>query len=370
MRTDDVLNLPAYIGQVGCSFRFDVTDGSTGVALGTVTPLADSPPSLEHDAESTISRRLTGLTLGVADSAAINPLSDRIAVTMVLGDRQRTQFPLGRYMFADAVRARHSQGTITPATLFDEMFIVDQALEQGFNANGQAADIAILRLLDGLPIGEIYLDAATQSSTLSWGAGSSRGTALTELATVGGLFKPYFNHLNQLRGIRAFEPGDRPADIDLDAPPRVWRDSIAESDDLLSAPNRYIVVSNNTGGQFSTDGEELPAPDPVVGVYDVPSTAPHSISQRGFVLPKVLDRQVITSTAAAVYARTYGRQRDVFQRVELSTAPDPRHDGWQVVKWDDRLWLETGWSMVLAAGGEMRHKLRRVYPASGEDVLE
>jgi hypothetical protein len=369
VRTYDVLNLPAYIGQVGCSFRFDLVDGATGVQLGTVTPLADSPPTLEHDAESTISRRLQSVVLGVADSAAINPVTDRVEVSMVLGDRDRTVFPLGRYMFADAVRARYSQGTITPATLFDEMFIVDQALEAGFNANGQAADLAIYRLLDGLPIGEIYLDAVTQSSYNSWGAGSSRGTALTELATVGGLFKPWFDNLNRLRGIRAFEPGDRPADIDMDAPPRVLRDSIAESDDLLSAPNRYVVVSNNTGGQFSTDGEELPAPDPVVGVYDVPSSAPHSIAQRGFVLPKVVDAQVVTSTAAAVYARTLGTQRDVYQRVELSTPPDPRHDGWNVVRWDGRLWLETGWSMVLAAGGEMRHKLRRAYPASGEDVL-
>jgi hypothetical protein len=367
--TDDLLNLPIFIGQVGSSFRFDLVDGASGMHLGTVTPLADSPPTLEHDTSATISRRVQSFTLGVADSAAINPLTDRVAITMILGDTGRTEFPLGRYMFADKTGARFSQGTITAATLFDEMFIVDQDMEQGFNALGQSVDVAIRRLLDGLPIGEIYIDSTSQSSTNSWGSGSSRGSALTELATVGGLFKPWFNHLNQLRAIRAFEPGGQIADIDLDDPPRVYAGSIAESDDLLSAPNRYVVVSNNIGGSYSTDGEEEAAPPPVVGVYDVPSSAPHSIAQRGFVLSQVLEAQVTTHTAAGIYARTLGRQRDVYQRVELSTPPDPRHDGYQVIRWDGRLWLETGWTLPLTPGGDMRHKLRRAFPPSSEDVL-
>lgn len=365
---DELLNLDTYVGQVACSFRFDVVD-NLGVNQGTVTPLADNPPSLEHDTDSTISRRVSSFTLGVADSAAINPLTDRIAITMILGDAARTEYPLGRYMYADTTRARYSQGTLTPSTLFDEMFIVDQALEEGFNALGQPVDVAIRRLLEGLPIGVVLIDAVSQTSVNSWGAGTGRGSALTELATVGGLFKPWFNNLNQLQAIRAFEPGAQVPDIDLDSPPRVFRGSIAESDDLLSAPNRYVVVSNNTGGQMSTDGEDEAPPPPVVGVYDVPSSAPHSIAQRGFIIPTVVERQVTTATAAAVYARTLGRQRDVYQRVQLSTPPDPRHDGYQVIKWDQRLWLETAWSMTLRSGGEMRHTLRRAYPPTNEDVL-
>lgn len=364
---DELLNLDTWVGQVSCSFRFDVVDGASGMHLGTVTPLVESTPSLDHDTESTISRRVNGFTLGVADSAAINPLTDRIAIVMILGDADRTEYPLGRYMFADITRARYSQGTETPSTLFDEMFIVDQALEAGFNARGEPVDVAIRRLLERLPIGAVLIDAVSQTSVNSWAAGTSRGSALTDLATAGGLFKPWFNNHNQLQAIRAFEPGAQVADIDLDDPPRVFRGSIAESDDLLSAPNRYVVVSNNTGGTMTEDGEEQAPPPPVVGIYDVPSSAPHSITQRGFVIPKVVEAQVTTQTAAAVYARTLGRQRDVYQRVELSTPPDPRHDGYQVVKWDDRLWLETGWSMPLRSGGDMRHTLRRAFPPTNED---
>lgn len=369
LTADQLLDLPTYVGQVGCTFRFDVVDGATGQNLGTVTPISDSPPSLDHDTDSTISRKVQSFNLGVADSAAINPLTDRIAIVMVLGDRARTEFPLGRYMYADTTGARYSQGVLTSATLFDEMFIVDQKLEAGFNARGQSCDVAMLRLIDGLPIGAVHLDATSQTSTNSWGAGSTRGTALNELATLGGLFKPWFNNRNELRAIRAFEPGAQLPDIDLDDPPRVYRDSIAESDDLLAAPNRYVVVSNNTGGTFTDDGQEADPPPPVVGVYDVPSTAPHSISQRGFVIPDVREIQVTTATAAAIYARTLGRQSDVYQRVELTTAPDPRHDGYDVIRWDGRLWLETGWSMTLRSGGDMRHKLRRAFPPSGEEVV-
>lgn len=369
LTSEDLLDLPTYMGQVGCSFRFEVTDGATGQPLGTITPLRDSAPTLDHDTTSTISRRVQSLTLGVADSQAINPLTDRVSISMVLGDRARTTYPLGRYMFADVTRARYSQGLLTPATLYDEMFIVDQALAQGFNALGQPVDVAIRRLLDGLPIGDVYIDSTSQTSSNAWSAGTSGGSVLTELATVGDLFKPWFNNLGQMRAIRSFEPdASQLATIDLDDPPRVLRDSIAESDDLLAAPNRYVVVSNSTGGTMSTDGSEQDPPPPVVGVYDVPSSAPHSIAQRGFVIPQVVEAQVSTATAAAAYARALGRQRDVYQRVELSTPADPRHDGYDVVRWAGMLWLETGWSMTLVPGAEMRHKLRRLFPPSGEDV--
>lgn len=367
---DDLLDLPEHIGQVGCSYRFDVVDGTSGVHMGTVTPISDNVPTLEHDTDSTISRRVSPFTLGTADSAAINALRDRIDIVMVLGDTARTEFPLGRYMVSDNPRATYSQGTITPMTLFDEMFIIDQDMERAFSALSQPVDTAIGRLLDGLPIGAIVMDATSQTSGNAWGAGTARGSVLTELATVGGYFKPWFDHRHRLRVRRAFEPGAQVPDINLDTPPRVFRDSIARSDDLLTAPNRYVVVSNNTGGQFSEDGSEQPPPPPVYGVYDVPSSAPHSISQRGFVLPKVVEAQVATSTAAALYARTLGRQRDVYERVELTTPPDPRHDGYDVIQFDGVLWLETAWSLPLEPGGAMRHKLRRAYPTTGEDVLE
>jgi hypothetical protein len=348
----DLLDLPAHVGQRAVSFRFDLIDGRTGVRRGSLTPLRGSTPSLAHDVTSTIVRRVSGVTLGVEDAARLKPLTDRVAVSMVVGDRQRSVYPLGRYMVADTVEVVRSGGSTAPLTLFDEMFIVDQELDRGFDAGGQLVDQAVSRLLDGLPIGEVVMDSTEQASVSSWSPGTSRASALRDLSTTGGYFKPWFDHGGRLRLRRAFEPANQTPTIDLDASRRVLRGSISRVSDLLTAPNRFVVVSNDPG----------PDAAPVVGTYDVPASAPHSIAQRGFVLPKVVEAQLPSQAQAMVYVRTLGLQQTIYESVELSTPPDPRHDGYDVVRWDGLLWLETGWTMPLTPGGEMRHKLRRAYP--------
>ena len=47
----------------------------------------------------------------------------------------------------------------------------------------------------------------------------------------------------------------------------------------------------------------------------------------------------------------------------LSTAPDPRHDGYDVIRWDGANWMELAWSMEMVDGGEMTHLLRKSYAA-------
>ncbi|MFI5493564.1 hypothetical protein [Actinoplanes sp. NPDC051859] len=351
----DLLALDAHVGQRQVSFRFALVD-RLGVHRGQLTPLRASTPTLSHDTTTTISRRVTGLTLGADDSALVRPLTDRIHLSMVLATSPPAVFPLGRYLIADAVNVHTPGGLTTQLTLYDPMFIVDQQLDTGFDAGGALVDTAVRRLLDGLPIGDLVLDATEQTSSNAWPAGTSRAAALLDLATVGGYVKPWFNHAGQLRMPRAAEPAARPPTIDLDHPRRVLRGSVTRSPQLLRAPNRFVVVSNDPASDAA----------PVIGTYDVPSAAPHSISRRGFVLPTVVEAQLPSPRHAAVYARTLGIQQSVYEVVELSTPPDPRHDGYDVVRFDGHLWLETGWEMPLAAGGEMRHTLRRAYPSDGD----
>ena len=350
----DLLDLPGHVGQRAATFSFQLVDGRTGVRRGVLAPLRSSAPTLSHDTTSTISRRVNGLALDVADAARINPLTDRITITMVLGDPARSTYPLGRYLIADSADLVSTAGNRKTLTLFDEMFVVDQDLDAGFDAGGQPVDQAVLRLLDGLPIGEPAIDATEQTSTAAWSPGTSRAAALIDLATAGGYFKPWFDHSGGLRLVRAFEPADRAPTVDLDASRRVIRGSISRASDVLTAPNRIVVVSNDPGSDAA----------PVIGTYDVPFSAPHSIAQRGFVIPRVVKAQLPSQRHATVYARTLGIQQTVYEVVELSTPPDPRHDGYDVVRFDGALWLEIGWEMPLTAGGEMRHKLRRAYPAT------
>ncbi|WP_240639344.1 hypothetical protein [Micromonospora ureilytica] len=348
----DLLDLPAHVGQRALSFRFELIDGRTGMRRGELTPLRDTTPSLAHDVTGTIVRKVSGLTLGVVDAARLKPLTDRLAISMVVGDRTQKAYPLGRYMVGDATELMTSAGATAPLTLYDEMFIVDQELETGFEARGQLVDQAVLRLLEGLPVGDLLMDSTEQSSVSAWSPGTSRAMALRDLSRQGGYFLPWFGHSGRLRLRRAVEPSEQPAAIDLDATRRVFRDSVSVVSGLLTAPNRFVVVSNDPGSDQK----------PVVGVYDVPASAPHSIAQRGFVVPQTVEVQVRSQAQATVYARTLGIQQAVYESVELSTPPDPRHDGYDVVRWNGQPWLETGWSMPLAPGGEMRHTLRRAYP--------
>lgn len=368
--SDDMLNLPEYMGQVSRSFRFRVVDAVTGVNRGTLTPLRNSVPTLEHDTTSTISRRVNNLALGVDDTEWFNPLTDRVWVEMVLGDEAGTTFSLGRYMVADGQNILLSQGGQATLTLLDEMFIVDQEMEEGFNANNLAADYAIRKLLEYVAIETVILEANNgEGVTQAWGAGTGRGQAVLDLATAGGYFKPWFDHLNRMRFIRVFEPGDVVPDIDLDSPPRVRRTSITFTDDLATAPNRWIVRSNATGILIGDEGAETTAWPAVVGQYDVPASAPYSAAQRGFVIPKIIEAQMRTNTAASVYAKTIGVQRSLYQTCTLTTPADPRHDSYNVVRFNGENWLEIGWSMPLSANGEMTHTLRRAYPSTGEEQV-
>lgn len=356
LSAEQLLELPAYIGQRSLSYVFELVDGASGVRKGQLTPIRGTP-QLSHDSTSTISRRLSSLLLGQDDAARFDPLTDRIEVWMELGDRDRTRFPLGRYMSADAITGVYSSGNMKPLTLFDEMFIVDQQMRTAFDAGGQLVDQAARRLLAGLPINDLEVDFTPFTATNGWAAGTSRAKALADLATLGGYFKPWFDHTATPRMIAAFEPGNRPPDIDFDTPARVFRDSISRSDDLLDAPNVFVRISNDD------------TPAPAVGVYEVPSSAPHSIARRGFELPDVDEVQVSSQAQAAAYARAVGIQQTIYERVELSTPPDPRHDAYQVIKWDNQLWLEIAWALTLTPDGPMRHTLRRAYPSTGEVQL-
>lgn len=356
MLLDGLLDVPLSRGQRVATFRFTLVDGVTGLRRGEVHPLRGTAPSLQHDTGRTIARQLN-LTFGIQDSSAVDTLTDRILLHMVLADGR--ELPLGRYMFIDATRAVTSAGHLIVTTLSDEMFILDQPITESFSATFTADSLvrkAPVRVDDA--IREVLADQdvafeiePTEFTTISsWSSGTHKAKILADLALQGAYFNPWFDHNGILRFKRVVDPATVLADIDLDDPPRIYRDSIAYTNDLLTAPNRFVVISN-TGDESA----------PRVGTYDIPSSAPHSIASRGFIIADVREMQLTESDQAAAVAEAIGVQSAVFERIELSTPPDPRHDSYNVVAWDGKTWLETAWSMELREGGVMRHSLKRIY---------
>jgi hypothetical protein len=352
------LDLAPGIGQRSATFKFELFDGPTGRELGEVHPSREQPPTLSHDVSRTIKRTLAPLVLPPREAAAINPVRDRVRVSMLLNG---VTWPLGRYMFTDTVSLTSTGGDWSTSTLVDEMFLVDQKIEVAFVPQVQISsssaienvEISLERLLEDLPI-TLEAEQTPFSSATSWPSGTNRGQIIDELALTGDYFAPWFNNAGVLRFIRAFDPANQVPSFDWDANHVVLRDSIARTSDLLVAANRIVVVSNATSSVSS-------AGSPIVGTYNIPTSAPHSIFNRGFVIADVRTLAVDTSAQAAAIAANIGQRGTVFERVDLSTPPDPRHDSHDVVRWEGENWLELGWSMALLEGSEMRHTLRRVY---------
>ena len=85
--------------------------------LGDIHPIRGA--SLRHDT-SQISKRSLGLSLGKADTAAINTLTDRVMPFMVIPgipcpDTASGDWPLGRYLFVDNPRKVFTSGRLWPA---------------------------------------------------------------------------------------------------------------------------------------------------------------------------------------------------------------------------------------------------------------
>ena len=346
------LDLTTAVGQMQYTFRFALTDGVTGEVLGDVSPIREA--ALSHNTGQ-ITKRSLDLPLGAADTAAINTLTDRISVFMVIPsapcpDTTHGDWPLGRYQFVDDPRRVSTGGRLAKDKLTDEMFLIDQQILTGISGSGFNVADVIVTTLSGLPI-TFRIDPAPFTSADSWGVGTNRGQVLEALSVSGAYFSPWFDNTGTLRFIRAFNPADAVPDMDLDVGYRVLRADILETSELLTAPNTYIVISNNSA-----------TPDtPCTAIATVPVNAPNSVAKRGFAIPKTVDLQLTDIGQAQAVADALVQRNAIFEQVQLSTPADPRHDSYNVIRWQGVNWLELSWSMPLQPGAPMTHTLRRSY---------
>ena len=343
---DSLLDLDPWVGQRQCTCRLDRITGVTGEVLSELHPLRTA--TLTHDTTRTIKRQLN-LVLGAVDSATVNVITDRVLPTMVFPNG--AEYPLGKYMFTDESREVFTVGRISNAVLNDEMFLVDQQITDGVLGDGTAAMLVAQDVLSELPVNYV-MEASGLSSVGSWSIGTGRGSVLEALAVQGDYFSPWFGNDTLMHWIRSFDPGDgRLPDLDFDAHNKVLRSGIVETSDLLTAPNKFVVVSNLP----------LEPSVAVVGTASVSPNAPHSVVNRGFEIPEVQDLQVVDIAQANAVAQNLANRQTIFERVTLSTPPDPRHDSYNVIRWQDSMWLELAWSMSLVEGGAMGHLLRKAY---------
>jgi len=343
---DPLLDLDPWVGQRQCTFRFDRINGVTGEVLAELHPIRGA--SLTHDTTRTIKRQLN-MNLGAVDTARINVISDRVLVFMVFPNG--AEYPLGKYMFADQSSEVFTSGKLSTPALNDEMFLVDQQITKGVVGDSDPTMGVIQKVLNELPIKYVMEPSSFQAQG-SWTVGAGRGSILESLALTGDYFSPWFGNDGQMHWIRSFDPADgRLPDFDFDTGNQVLRAGIVETSDLITAPNKFVVISNSP-----VDPSEV-----VVGTATINPVAPHSVVNRGFEIPETQDLQVSDAVQATAVAQNLANRQTVFERVQLSTAPDPRHDSYNVIRWQGSMWLELAWSMSLVEGGAMGHLLRKAY---------
>lgn len=351
---DPLLDLPPWQGQRQASYRFDAYNAVTGEILGDLHPIR--PAQLAHDTGRTIKRQLT-LSLATEETAALDPVTTRVRPYMVFPNGQ--EFPLGVYMFTSATDAVFSAGPLGSYTLGDEMYIVDQVSTMGISAVTRtgATSSPVAVMVDavlanvGFPIVR-SIEPSPYNSNQSWPLGTNRGGILGDLSITGDYWSPWFDNNGVLRFIRTFDPFDRLPDFDFDSNQTVYQSTIQQSTALLSAPNRFIVISNS-----AEDDNEVP----VYASVDVPVQLPYSVPNRGFVISQVTDAPVLSADQARVIAKNLAARAAVYETVSLSIAPDPRHDSYNVSVWQGENWLELSWSLALQEGAPMTVVMRRAY---------
>jgi hypothetical protein len=358
--TSDLLALRG-VAQRSTSYSFELVDKDER-RIGDLHPMAaEQTPTITHDSSRGVMRDMANFNLTPQDQAAVNTLTDRVRPSMLLEDG--ATFPLGVFLFLDASNPRYSYGSPLAASLVDKGILLDQPIEHSVSlAAGQMVRTLIVNLLADIDIAStVEGSASVLANPLSWPAGVSRLRVISDLCTAGGFLPPFFNHagvcnvvapanLDELTGITGHAFAPRTPVIDYADGSNIYAASPVSTNDLLTAPNRYIVIGNDVNAQ------------PVVGVYDVPAGAPYSAYARGFVVAKVIDQQGIANKAAADYAaKAYGIAQQVHEYVTFAGPPDARHDGFSIVTFDGLRWLEQSWSLPLTAVGPMTHTLRRVY---------
>jgi hypothetical protein len=349
---------PAGHAQSETTFTYALVDGVTGAFIRYLTPIAATPPTLQHDTTRAIVRQLSGLALGVVDTAAVDTIRHRVVLTMSAGG---VSYPLGRYMFSGNTRALYSSGTLSGLTLLDEAFIVDQPVTAAFPFNRQPGaqrncGALVTQLLGtNFPGIGLRLAGTPYATANSWSFGTSGMQIVQDLAKWGDYFPAWMGNDGLMHLIRSFDPATALPDFDWDRYPHVIADTVTLTDNLLTAPNRFVVVGN------SMNRSTTAIVAPVVGRYDVPATAPHSIQNRGFVVPFIQQIQLDNPAQAQAVATAYGIRNTVYQTTVATTALDPRHDSWNVIRWQGVNWLELGWTMTLDGAGTMTHTMRKTY---------
>lgn len=342
-----LLDLDPGVGQVASMVRFQVLDRDLTV-VGEIVPLAAD--SVSANVSGNVKRTLSGLKLDELALREIDPFRHRIKPLWCLEDG--TEWPLGVFVFTAEAAHIGSYISTLDTTMMDQDYMLDQPTRAAFGV-GQNGEILpkVLELLAQIRILSSTISApwgstARVADPVVWPAGTSRMQILKDLCALAGWLVPYFDN----NGVLTLRPASDVSNVIPDhiyPGGRVLRDSIVSNDNLLNAPNVYVVTcSGPSNGEITASAE-------------VAEYLPFSVYNRRFEIVKVIRAQGITSTEQAQQmADTYAAGAGVgFRTVQFEATADPRHDLFQTVQWGGLIYREIQWSLKLRPGGSHSHSI-------------
>lgn len=353
-----LLDLAPGVGQVASSVRFEVVDRDLKV-VGDLRVLAAD--SISAKAAGNIKRTMSGFKLDEYGLREVDPFRHRVKPYWRLEDG--TEWPLGVFCFTDSAAHLASYVDVLETTMVDQGFDLDQGTRATFGIGPSGSILpAILEVLAQVKITSLVIPEGSSARVMDpviWPAGTSRLQIVNELCALAGWLPPYFDN-NGILNIRT------PPDIDRVRPDhnypldsersRVLAGSIVENDNLLDAPNVYLVICSGPA-----DGE-------IAASAQVAADLPFSVENRRFEVTETVRVQGITSTEQAQrMAETLAAAAGLgFKNVSFDAFADPRHDLFQTVSWEGKTYRELGWNLKLKPGGPHSHEITRGgFPLAG-----
>lgn len=337
-------------GSFGATFEFMAEDAS-GPYL-QIHPL--DPPSLRADSRAAIHRTLTGLSIPAHERAQIDPLDDRVRVTMRLSDG--TRWPCGLFMWAAGSGALASTNAVFTGSMYDLGLLLDAPLTFTYGISpGDLLTSSIEWLVVDAGTDDVDIDPSDQraGSPLNWPVGTLRRQVLDDLCELAGYTPVYFDATGRARAhyVRPLELGTGHR-YDRAVSSRVIDGNITES--LISAPGAHLVI-----GAGVSSGE-------AVGYAEVPFTNPLHPTRRRHTRTEVHRPHGVTDTRHAQQMADGYAQRSPndYRAVSMTTIIDPRHDLFEIVDFalpgdDLEPWREAAFSFQCGSPWTMTHELER-----------
>lgn len=343
------------------TWRWRLYDKDDNLLGDLVVSTADTP-QIVNDTTRSIRRNVPRITVPPRPrydtdmsryyAEDVDTLTTRVRPFFTLGDG--TEYPLGKFVWGDDSGVQGTGGNPKLGALTDLCTDLDQPLETSIGyGQGDGVRDAILEVLAALAIPNDGVDNsdAVFGVAIGWVAGRDTGlTVLDGLCKNAGFLPPYFDNVGLLQCRTAPDLSVATADFTYGYGTSVLPGSAVFSNDLLTAPNRYVIIGGNPDAEL-------------VGIFDVPDAAPNSFKNIGRYRRKTDTVQGIATQAQADQAAASAYATDISSYTWLSFASriDPRHDTWNIVNYDGINYREVGWTITCKPGGTMQHALRGTY---------